>query len=232
MNEYTKTELGEIKFAVLARIDNSQEAMDTLFYSVLRLVVKAASGFRQRFNSSKLYMNWFMDMVLEGNLAILEHIREYDPTRGKLSTLLWKHLHGDINWLLLKDRAGKKRYLDNPCPGKDPKQERDATALHDLAQGDENRVIFEDTECYYVHLVQFNPPKEMHTFTSGDVSFDTQDITNPLLMEEPICYKCRIEVSRPVRSFEIEGSSTMLENDENSITVLVDAIYESVKILK
>ncbi|MCL5986172.1 MAG: alpha-L-fucosidase [Actinobacteria bacterium] len=90
-------------------------------------------------------------------------------------------------------------------------------------------VIKEDSENYYIHLLGYNPTKQIFTQTNHP---DEPIIIPFLMMEEPLIYTTEIEINVPYIRFEVEGDSSVLEKNSNRVRILIKDVYESIKISK
>ncbi len=89
-------------------------------------------------------------------------------------------------------------------------------------------IIKEDSYNYYIHLIGYNPTNQICTFTANP----EKPIITPLMMEEPLIYKAEIKINAPFKDYEIEGKSKILEEKQNNIKILIEDIYESIKVTK
>jgi len=90
-------------------------------------------------------------------------------------------------------------------------------------------IIKEDSENYYIHMIGYNPTKQISTFTSDPAD---SNIMTPLMMEEAQIFFAEIITVKPLNNFEIEGNSKVIDQKQNSIKILVKDVYESIKIKK
>ena len=90
-------------------------------------------------------------------------------------------------------------------------------------------IIKEDNENYYIHFIGYNPIRQLTTFT-GDQQ--ESEIIQPLMMEEPLCYKANIKLNRNFINFEIDGASKVIYHNGNLIDIEINDVYESIRIRK
>ncbi|MBM3702049.1 MAG: hypothetical protein FJW63_03485 [Actinobacteria bacterium] len=90
-------------------------------------------------------------------------------------------------------------------------------------------IIKEDKNNYYIHFIGYNPTRQLTTFT-GNKNFP--EITPPLIMEEPLCYKAEIKMNKNISDYYIEGDSKVIREEKDLIEIEVKDIYESIKIKK
>jgi RNA polymerase primary sigma factor len=160
------TRYEEKNFAILAK-KGSSFARDKLIESCLKMVFKIAANYHFYVPEIPL-----ADIVQEGNTALLEAFKNFDPNLGvRLITFAWKRIHGEIkdfthlNISLIKlplnsnqnkkpQKNNKTPYKKSAAPEEEKEEEKNCIIIsrvngpYEELNGDNKFYEIEDTRAY------------------------------------------------------------------------------------